>query len=141
MRDKIKDTAPPQIRGIKIYAVTEKGYMIPGKSKYYTCRLQGKKWIVNNNKPIDVSNLFTENSFVAFAFHVTDKLNGAGNVCGVYRTKFSNDEETLHRQRMDYINFDHNRFLNSHQDYFEFHDNKKNIHKHFKTIINPSSHP
>jgi hypothetical protein len=49
----------------------------------------------------------------------------------------SQNGEKKHEQQIDYINFDHNRFLNSHQDYFEFKQNKKNIHKNFTTIINP----
>lgn len=136
-KKRIKDKTKPRITGIKIYAVTEKGYMIPGQSKYCSCSLQGNKWVVNDNQPIDVSNLATKNSKLAFGFHTTDKLDGAGNVCGVYHTTFSQDETTLHEQKTEYMNFDHNRFLNSHQDYSEYHDRKKNIHKHFTTVINP----
>ncbi|MBI3135907.1 MAG: M23 family metallopeptidase [Bacteroidetes bacterium] len=136
-RSKIADTTRPTITGIKLYAVTEKGYMIPGKSSYYPCKLVGEKLVVNEGNPIDVSALLTENSYLAFGFQTTDKLNGAGNVCGIYHTNFTKDDTQLHEMKIDYLNFDHNRFLNTHQDYFEFDQNNKHIHKHFKTIINP----
>ncbi len=136
-QQKIKDTTVPRITGIKIYAVTDKGYLIPGKSIYYSCSTQGEKLVVNNGKPIDVSALYTENSKLAFGFHTTDKLDAAGNVCGVHHTYFKKDETTLQEQQIDYINFDHNRFINTHQDYIEFKQNKKNIHKHFTTVVNP----
>ncbi len=134
---KIKDTTPPKVSGIKLYAITEKGFMIPGKSKYYTCRLVGKKWVINDNKPIDINNLITENSMLGIGFHTTDKLDAAGNVCGVHHTVLTHNGAKKHEQQIDYINFDHNRFLNSHQDYYEFKQNKKNIHKNFTTVINP----
>lgn len=134
---KIADTKPPTLSGIKLYAVTEKGYLIPGKSVYYKCKYLNNKWVVNNGDPIDLSELYTENSYLALGFHVTDQLNGAGNVCGVYNTQFLKGEDLLHEQKTEYMNFDHNRFLNGHQDYFEFDQRKRNIHKNFKTIINP----
>lgn len=136
-RVKIPDTTPPTISGIKLYAVTEKGYMIPGKSLYYPCKLVGDKLVVNDGNEIDVNALLTENSFLAFGFQTTDKLNGAGNVCGIYHTTFSKGETDLHEMKIDFVDFDHNRFLNTHQDYFEFEQNNKHIHKHFKTVVNP----
>jgi len=136
-RVKIPDTTCPTINGVKIYAVTAKGYMIPGKTAYYSCKLVGSKWVLNDNNPIDVNALITENSYLAFGFNVTDKLNSAGNVCGIYQTQFSKGEETKHEMKIDYMNFDHNRFLNTHQDYFEFDQNGKHIHKQFKTDVNP----
>ncbi len=135
-QEMIKDKTKPRVSGIKIYAISDKGYMIPGKSKYYSCTLSGNKWVVNNNKPIDVSSLATRNSKLGIGFHVTDKLDGAGNICGVYNTILSKGDSKKHEQRMEYINFDHNRFLNAHQDYNAFHENKKNIHKNFTTVIN-----
>lgn len=134
---RIKDSTPPKVSGVKFYAITDKGYMIPGKSIYYTCRQEGKKWVINGGNPVDITKLITENSQLGIGFHTTDKLDAAGNVCGVHHTILSKDGEKKHEQQIDYINFDHNRFLNSHQDYFEFKQNKKNIHKHFTTVINP----
>ena len=137
IRVKIPDTTPPTLTGIKIYAVSDKGYMIPGKSVYYSCKLTGDKLVINDGNPIDLNNLYTENSKLAIGFHVTDKLNGAGNVCGIYHTQLSQGDNVKHEMKIDYMDFEHNRFLNTHQDYFEFDQNNKHIHKQFKTIVNP----
>lgn len=136
-RKKVKDTTKPQLKGIKLYAVTPKGYLVPGKSKYYTVTLSGNSWVVNYNKPIDISSLVTENSMLGIGLHVVDRLDAAGNVCGVYNTQILRGENLVHEQKMEYINFDHNRFMNSHQDYVEFDKNRRDIHKQFETVINP----
>lgn len=135
-QEKIKDNTKPTLRGIKIYAVSDEGYMIPGQNKYFPCKYVDGKFLVNNGKPIDASSIASENSHLAFGFHVVDKLDAAHNICGVHNTFLSKGDEVLHEQKTDYINFDHNRFLNSHQDYYEFKQNRRNIHKNFKTMIN-----
>jgi murein DD-endopeptidase MepM/ murein hydrolase activator NlpD len=136
-RKKIRDTTKPTLRGIKVYAVNEKGYMIPGKSKYYYIKVVNGEYVVNGGKPIDINEIATKDAYLAFGFHVTDRLDAAGNVCGIHHAILNKGEEKLHEHKTDYMNFDHNRFLNSHQDYFEFKQNKRNIHKGFRTIINP----
>lgn len=133
---KIKDNTKPTLKGIKVYAIDKKGYMIPGQSKYYHCKIVNGKYLVNNGEAIDVSEIATKNSYLAFAFHVVDKLDAAHNICGVHNTFLSKGDKVYHEQKTDYINFDHNRFLNSHQDYYEFKQNKRNVHKNFKTVVN-----
>lgn len=136
-QSKIKDTTPPTISGIKIYAITEKGYMIPGKSAYYPCIKIGNDWIINDNKPVDISALITEKSLLGIGFQSTDKLDAANNVCGIHHSILSKDGVKKHEQQIDYLVFDKNRFMNTHQDYYEFKQNKKDIHKHYTTIVNP----
>lgn len=138
-RNKIADNTPPQISGIKMYAITDKGYMVPGKSVYFYAKKQGKNWVINSDNPVDISDLITENTSLAFGFHTTDKLDAANNVCGVHHTIISKDGAKKHEQQIDYIDFANNRYLNSHQDYFEFKQNRRNIHKQFTTIMNPLS--
>ena len=134
---RIKDSTPPQIRGIKFYAVTKNGYMIPGKSKYFGVRNEKGKLIINNGKPINIDELLVENSILAIGLHAIDKLNGAGNTCGIYNSKLLKDGELIHEQKTEYMNFDHNRFMNSHKDYNAFKKERKHIHKQFTTNINP----
>jgi hypothetical protein len=136
-RKKIRDTTKPTLKGIKVYAVTDKGYMIPGKSKYYYIKYSGGKYLLNGGAPINIDGIATKNAYLAFGFHVTDKLDAAGNVCGIHHATLNKGDEVLHEHKTDYMNFDHNRFLNSHQDYYEFKQNRRNIHKAFKTVINP----
>jgi hypothetical protein len=136
-KKRIADKTPPRISGVKFYAITPKGYLIPGRSVYYSCSKKGDQWVINNNNPIDLSEIVTENSLLGIGFHTTDKLDAAHNVCGVHHTSLFKDDIKKHEQQIDHINFDHNRFLNSHQDYWAFKKEKKNIHKHFTTVVNP----
>jgi murein DD-endopeptidase MepM/ murein hydrolase activator NlpD len=136
-RKEIGDHIPPQITGIKFYAVSDQGYMIPGKSTYYKTVARGNKLVINAGKPIDVSALHTLHANLAFGLHATDKLDAAYNVCGIHHTTLIKDNHKIVEQQIDYINFDHNRYLNSHQDYYSFKQERKNIHKQFKTDHNP----
>lgn len=136
-KKKIKDSTVPTLSGIKVYAVSKGGYMIPGRAKYYSCSMKDGQWVVNNGNPIDVSDLATKDGYLAFGFHTTDRLDGAGNVCGVHHTYFYQEENLIHEQISEYMIFDVNRFINAHKDYNEFHDNRRNIHKNFTTSVNP----
>ncbi len=138
-RKTIADLTPPDIKGIKVYAVTAKGYLIPGKSKFFSCTKSEKGWIINGGQPLDISNLMCPNSYVAVGIHSNDRLDGAGNVCGVYSSSFTRGTQSLHEQKMEYIDFDHNGYLNTHQDYWEFEDNNRDIHKQFANAVNPLS--
>lgn len=136
-RSKITDKRPPRVSGIKLYAVSDKGYIIPGRSLYVPCKPVGNKWVINDNKPIDISSIITKDSYLAFGLHAIDQLDAANNICGVHNTFLLKDTDILAENKIDYINFDNNRYMNSHKDYYEFKQNNNHIHKHFKTILNP----
>jgi len=133
----IKDTTPPQIRGIKFYAITDKGYMIPDKFEYYSVYKKDNKLIINNGKPINLDKLLIKDSKLALGILAIDKLNGAGNTCGIYNSTLKKDNLIIHEQKTEYMNFDYNRFMNSHKDYNAFKKQRKHIHKQFTTNINP----
>jgi len=133
----IKDTTPPQIRGVKFYAITNQGYMIPDEFVYYPVIKKGNKLIINEGKPINLDELLIKDSKLALGILAVDKLNGAGNTCGVYNTTLKKDGKLIHEQKTAYMNFDHNRFMNSHKDYTAFKKQRRHIHKQFTTNINP----
>ena len=133
----IKDTTPPQIRGVKFYAITKNGYMLPEKFAYYSVIKKDGKLIINQGEPINLDNILVENSKLAIGVLAIDKLNGAGNTCGIYHTTVKKDNILIHEQKTEYMNFDHNRFMNSHKDYNAFKKERKHIHKQFTTSINP----
>lgn len=136
-RKKIKDTTPPEIRGLKLYALSKEGFMIPGRAIYFPIKQGEKRISINNNQPINVDTILTENSTLGFGIYTIDKLDAAYNVCGIYSTKIFRVEELLHHQQINYMNFDVNRYLNTHKDYFAFKHLRQHIHKQFSTEINP----
>jgi len=133
----IKDTTPPQIRGIKFYSITNSGYMLPDKFSYFPVIKKEGKLLINGGKPINIDELLVNDSKLALGVLAIDKLNGAGNTCGIYHTKLKKDNQLIHEQKTEYMNFDYNRFMNSHKDYNAFKKERKHIHKQFTTSINP----
>jgi hypothetical protein len=133
----IKDATPPQIRGIKIYAISKNGYMIPSKSTYFSVTKDGEDLIINGGRPINIDKLMVENTYFGIGIHAIDKLDAAGNTCGIYNSKLYKADKIIHEQKTEYMNFDYNRFMNSHKDYTAFKKEKKHIHKNFTTNINP----
>ena len=136
-RKLIKDSKSPEMRGVKLYALTKQGFLIPGKSLYFPIKKVNGKWVINDNKPLNIDKILVKNSQLGIGLYSIDKLDEAYNNCGVYETKLSHDNKIIQHQKMDYMNFDFNRFLNSHQDYFAYKNEKKHIHKQFSTTINP----
>lgn len=133
----IEDTTPPQIRAVKFYAITNKGYILPERFKYYSVRKKGNELIINDGNPINLDELLTKDSKLALGVLAIDKLNGAGNTCGIYNSKVKKDGVLIHEQKTEYMNFDYNRFMNSHKDYNSFKRRRRHIHKQFTTPINP----
>jgi archaellum component FlaF (FlaF/FlaG flagellin family) len=136
-RDKIVDHLPPLMNGVKVYAISDKGYLIPGKSAYYPCTLRGEKWVVNENKPLDLRRLKVENGKIGIAFQTGDQLDSTTSLYGIYHSTLQKDSLLIHEQRMDYLNFDQSKFLNSHIDYYEYVQGKRKLQKNFISVINP----
>jgi len=133
----ITDSKKPQIRGVKFYAITKNGYMLPDQSIYYPVTKKDNTLIINDNNPINIDQLITDNSVLGIGIHAFDQLDGAGNICGIYQVKLSKDNQLIHEQKTEYMNFDHNRFMNTHKDYDAYKKERKHIHKQFTTSINP----
>ncbi len=133
----IKDNTNPIIRGVKFYAITKKGFLIPGKEKYFYAKKINGKIVINQGKPINIDDILVENSYLAIGLHALDKLDGAHNWCGIYNSKLYKDNHLIHEQKTEYMDFSVNRFMNTHKDYKAFKQQKKHIHKQFTNVINP----
>jgi murein DD-endopeptidase MepM/ murein hydrolase activator NlpD len=134
---RIKDSTKPTIKGIKFYAITKKGFLIPGKEKYFFAKKKGDKIVINNGNPINLDELLVEDSYLAIGLHALDQLDGAYNWCGIYNSKLYKDDKLIHEQKTEYMDFSVNRFMNTHKDYRAFKQQKKHIHKQFANVINP----
>lgn len=133
----IVDHLAPEIRNIKIYGLTNKGYLIAGKSKIIPVTKGKYGYYIGGNTTSIPSNFCTENGGVGFAFDVIDHYDQASNVLGLYGSYLIINNDTIFEQRMDSVSFDHTRYINSHTDYTEYKINKKKYHKAFRTKENP----
>jgi hypothetical protein len=134
----IADSKDPEIRGMKIYALDEHGYQIPGRSKYVKI-LKGPGGYKVPGDVVNIpANFCSDKGGIGFSFDVIDYLDASLNVCGLYGSALKiNEKDTLFCQRIDQISFDHSRYINSHKDYHEYKDSKRKLHKSFKTSGNP----
>lgn len=134
----IADSKDPEIRGMKVYALTEEGFQIPGKSKYIKVVKSGDGYKVPGDVVKVPANFCSEKGGIGFSFDVIDFFDASMNVCGLYGSILKKGEfDTVFCQRIDQISFDHSRFINSHKDYHEYKESKRKLHKSFRTVQNP----
>ncbi len=126
----IKDDIRPTVSNIKIYPL-DNGF-VNGKNveKVYSTSGSLGVYKLKDNPIIEVIGE------VGIGVHTIDKLNGAGNKCGIYTIELFMDNNLVFRQKMDKIDFSTNRYINAHKDYNEYHNKKRSFHKSFVTDNN-----
>lgn len=133
----VVDTRKPTIRGVKVYGLTSEGYRIGNRTKVVAATgINGVFSIASNTLTIP-ANYTSIDGGVGLAFDAIDQLNAAENICGIFKAWLIVDGDTVYRQDMSRIDFETNRYINSHKDYEEFHLRKKQYQKTFKTVHNP----
>lgn len=133
----IKDTRPPLITRLKVYGLTQKGYRIPEKQKYYTVYHKEKHYYIQQHTVTIPASFTSKKGGIGFAFDTFDKLNGASNPCGTDQTSLIVDGDTVYSQDKSYLDFKVNRYVNSHTDYQDFHRHHYYYEKAFKTKDDP----
>lgn len=134
----IADHKDPEIRGMKVYALNEDGFQIPGRSKYVKVEKGPNGYKVQGEVVKVPANFCSEKGGIGFSFDVIDFFDASVNVCGIYGSTLKKGEvDTVFCQRIDQISFDHSRYINSHKDYHEYKEAKRKFHKSFKTDQNP----
>jgi len=132
----IPDHKAPQIRNVKLYAITKEGYRVPGKSKVARVNFSNGNYYLTGNQILIPADFVPENCFLGLAFDVIDRLDGANNKCGLYSSYTILDQDTIFSQKIDNIPFESTRFVNIHKDYREYSANSRKFHKSFKTDQN-----
>lgn len=134
----VKDTLPPILKAIKIYAIDENGYLVPGKSKIIKVTTN-KKGIIQIPKDVIVVpvDFLASNSKLAFAISGNDPIGKKNSSFGLYENMLIQDKDTIFRSSVNRIAFDDSRYVNTHQDYDEYKLSSTKFHKLFKTKHNP----
>ncbi|MEY3236941.1 MAG: hypothetical protein RI883_1042 [Bacteroidota bacterium] len=133
----IQDHKPPTIKGLKVYALTDDGYQVPGKSQIVSVSKTNNDYHIANDLITVPSDYCSEHGGIGFAFEVVDQFDAADNICGLYKSILKSGSDTIFRQQIDKVAFDHSRYINSHKDYHEYTVNKRKFHKSFKSEHNP----
>ena len=121
----IKDDIRPTVSNIKIYPL-DNGF-INGKdiAKVYPTTGSFGEYRLKDNPAIEVDGE------IGLGVHTIDKLNGAGNKCGIYTIELFVDDSLVFRQTMEKIDFFTNRYINAHKDYNEYHVKKRSFHRSY----------
>ncbi len=133
----IADHKAPEIRGIKVYSLTNEGYQIPGKAKYFKVTKGQFGYYVGGDLISIPSDFSTLLGGIGFAVEVVDFVDGSTNTCGLFGSALKTEKDTLFCQEIKRVSFDETRYINSHKDYVEYTVNKRKFHKSFKTDENP----
>ena len=133
----IADSKSPEIRGLKVYSISKDGYRYDGKEKQVLAkRVAEGNYSISANQVVIPANYCTASGGVGFAFDVIDRLDGAPNPCGIYKSVLIVDGDTIFGQRIDKVPFESTRYINCHTDYEAFSAFGKQYHKSFKTTEN-----
>ncbi len=124
----LKDNTPPEIKGIRIYALndtsctapypaTAKGFAVQGGAGRYSL------------KPGDVP---TGYGTVGLAIHTLDRYDNSSNKFGVRKIEMFVDSVPAFSAHFNEVNFDHNRYCNAHMDHALFKNNSMEYHRCYK---------
>lgn len=132
----LPDSKAPEIHGVKVYALNEKGYRYPNKGKYVAATKGATAYVIAGNTLSIPGNFQVSPGGLGLAFDVIDRLDGATNPCGLYASLLMVDGDTIFGQKINRIPFESTRYINCHKDYEEFKKNKRKLHKSYRTPEN-----
>ncbi len=120
---KVEDDIPPSIYNIKVYPLdsgvvnnSQKNQLIP---------------VSTSSGKYSVKQKIVAFGEIGLGIHTIDKLNGSGNICGIYTIELYVDDQLYFFQQMEKLDFSTNRYINTHKDYLEYKKNRRSIHKSF----------
>lgn len=132
----IADNRKPEIKSLKIYALSAMGYRIPSmEMKVDVKNNKGNFYIPHDTLKIP-AHFCSEHGGLGMALSVHDKYNAAENVCGIHQGIMKVNGDTLHHQTMNRMDFDYSRQINTHKDYEAYKANRQIFEKYFRTFNN-----
>ena len=133
----VKDTLAPILNAVKIYAIDENGFMIPGKSKLITITKTKKGLITQNQLIVLPPDFLPKDSKLGFAVSGSDPIGKKGTSFGLYENVLFQNGDTIFQSKVNRISFEDARYVNSHIDFNEYKASKKKFQKLFRTKYNP----
>ena len=130
----LPDKRAPELRKVKVFAVNEQGYLVPGKSQESVIVNTKTGYMIAGDTLKIPASFCSSFGGVGLAFDIIDRLDAAENPCGLYGTYLVVDRDTVFGQRTDEISFEHSRYVNSHRDLSAM---GNQYHKSFRNISNP----
>lgn len=126
----VNDNAAPVLHGIRLVAIDQNGYMIPGKSILVPLT----KWQHKVQIPKD---FITSNEKIGVCISVTDPMKAGGHGFGLYAAEIWTNQSERYGFELKDISFDDSRYVNNHMDYYEYKSKGIKFQKLFRTKNNP----
>ena len=121
----IKDDIKPTIHDIKVYPLND-STVVNGKAEEKVFAAVGS----DGKYKLKDSVIYARGP-IGFAIHTIDMTNNSMNKCGVYEVELFLGDSMIFKQQMSCIDFNTNRYINAHMDYYAYRDHKHSYHKSF----------
>ncbi|MFZ5551589.1 MAG: M23 family metallopeptidase [Bacteroidota bacterium] len=122
----IADNIPPRILHIKVYPLDDTSSVEGTNAPHTYDVVPGQNgYILKTNAMVNAYGR------VGIAIHTNDQLDGSGNICGIYELELNHNGEKIFGQVMSKLDFKTNRYINTHADYHELKEYKRDYHKSF----------
>lgn len=133
---KVTDSRAPVIQQLIVYALSAKGYRLPGHRMQVPVAIRNGKYSIANDTLKIPAHYCSEHGGIGLALAAHDKYNAAENVCGIFKGVLTVNNDTVHRQMMNRLDFETTRQINTHKDYEAFKKSREKIDKYFRTTHN-----
>ena len=72
--------------------------------------------MIGDKKNYSLEHSVKASGLIGLGIHTIDKLNGSSNKCGIYKISLLLDNEIVYQQVMEKLDFNTNRYINTHKD-------------------------
>ena len=126
----VSDVAPPSLHGIRLLAIDENGYVIPGKSLIVP--------LTKNIHRVKLPQDFIQGTEkVGMTISATDPMKSGGHGFGLFSAEVVSSNHEQFGFEMAEISFDDSRYVNNHMDYDEYKSKGIKYQKLFRNKHNP----
>jgi hypothetical protein len=126
----ISDKATPVLKGIRVYALDDKGFAVP--NKVLNVVLTAK-----THQAELPPGFLAEGQLIGVALEMEDYFVSAGRTYGVFASEILAEGQEPSAIEFDEINFDHSRYINTHHDAAYARSSKRKFQKLFRSRTNP----
>ncbi|MFV0536899.1 MAG: M23 family metallopeptidase [Dysgonomonas sp.] len=111
-KDKIRDTQAPQIKGIAVYPVNEKG-----AADFSRDPARRKISVLKGGSYAPIKDTVEVWGVIGFGVYTNDRMNGTANIYGVKKVRLYCDDIEIYSSDITDVNFGTTRMINSLIDY------------------------
>ncbi|MEI8115980.1 MAG: M23 family metallopeptidase [Flavobacteriia bacterium] len=126
----VSDSVPPTLHGVRLVAVDENGYLIPGKSMILPMSKTSHK--------VSIPEDFVRGTEkIGLMVSATDPMKIGGQGFGLFSAELTSSNHDQFGFKLAEISFDDSRYVNNHMDYNEYKSKGIKYQKLFRTKHNP----